>query len=137
VADDRADWKGKPRHGGGMPGWEGKHLGSNSRLSQPHISKCAAHFLMSSSSVLGLTSGAVMRVFLGTSLLNIITWTSHAHHMIIHDVMYVVWPLHCQHSEIAGVSHSMHIAQHSILPCKELSPLHGAIQQHEYARKLV
>ena len=75
VADDRVAWKGKPRHGDGMPGCKDEHLGSNSRLSHPHVSKCAAHFLMSSSSVFDLTSGAVMRVFLGTSLLHTMTCT--------------------------------------------------------------
>ena len=108
--------------GEGKPGWEGDHLGSNSRLSQPHVSKCAAHFLISSSSVFDLTSGAVMRVFLGTSLLHIMTSKSHAHHMVINDVVYGGWPLHCQHLEMACVSRSMHVAQHSILSCKELSP---------------
>jgi len=96
--------------GRSKPGCKDEHLGSNSRLSQPHVSKCAAHFLMSSSSVFDLTSGAVMRVFLGTSLLNIMTWMSHEHHVVMNDVMYVVLPSQSQHLEIACVLHSMHVA---------------------------
>ncbi len=60
-----------------------EYLGSNSRASQPQVSKWAAHFLVSTSSVLLFTSGAVIRVFFGTSLLHNITCLAHASHTLV------------------------------------------------------
>lgn len=66
------------RGGGGGEGVTGCHyLGSNSSASQPQLVKWSAHFWTHTSSVLLFTSGAVMRVFLGTSRLH------HSHHWIM------------------------------------------------------